>query len=189
MIKFLQTPGQVKKYVLGGLLVFICLAMVTYLIPGFTSGSTMGGAPGVVAKVNGDEITFQEVQQTAKRMVKQQYPQGNVPPILMSLYMPQALEQVIMQKAALGEADRMGLQVTDQTLRDYLQKSPYFFPNGQFVGQQTYEAMLQQAGLTVTQFESDTKKDLQLQMLRNVVEGPATVSEKDMQEEYVKRNT
>ncbi len=34
MIRFLQKPGPVKKYVLGGILVVVSLTMVTYLIPG-----------------------------------------------------------------------------------------------------------------------------------------------------------
>ena len=34
MIRFLQTPGPIKKIVLGGMLTVICAAMVITLIPG-----------------------------------------------------------------------------------------------------------------------------------------------------------
>ena len=34
MIRFLQTPGPIKKIVLGGILLVICVMMVITLIPG-----------------------------------------------------------------------------------------------------------------------------------------------------------
>ncbi len=189
MIKFLQAPGKLKKYVLGGILVFICLAMVTYLIPGFTSGTSFGATPGVLAKVNGEEITLQEAQQTARQMARQQFPRGSVPSFAMPYFTQQAVERLVVQKAALAEAEHMGLKVTDQDLRQYLKKSPVLFPNGQFIGDEAYASLLQQNGLSVAQFESDTKNQILLQMLQNIVEGPATVSDQEMQQEYTRRNT
>lgn len=189
MIKFLQAPGKLKKYVLGGLLVFICLAMVTYLIPGFTSGSSFGATPGVLAKVNGEEVTIQEAQQTARQMARQQFPRGNIPSFAMPYFTQQAVERLVVQKAALTEAERMGLKVTDQDLRDYLKKSPVLFPNGQFIGDEAYASLLQQNGLSVAQFESDTKNQILLGMLQNIVEGPASVSDQELQQEYTRKNT
>jgi hypothetical protein len=42
MIRFLQTPGPIKKVVLGGLLVVICAAMVIVLVPGGILGDAFG---------------------------------------------------------------------------------------------------------------------------------------------------
>ncbi len=190
MIKFLQAPGKLKKYILGGILVFICLAMVTYLIPGFMSGGTSFGAtPGVLAKVNGEEITVQEAQQTAKQMARQQFPRGEVPSFALPYFTRQAVDRLVIQKAALAEAEHMGLKVTDQDLRDYLKKSPVLFPNGQFIGDQAYASLLQQNGLSVAQFESDTKNQILLGMLQAIVEGSASVSDQELQQEYTRQNT
>src|SRR2546430_696943 len=43
MIRFLQSPGKVKKYLLGGLLVFISITMLLYLIP--QGGSNISVTP------------------------------------------------------------------------------------------------------------------------------------------------
>src|SRR5580698_6490357 len=55
MIRFLQTPGPIKKIVLGGMLIVICIAMLVYLIP---SGNGTSGNSSVqtVATVEGSDI-------------------------------------------------------------------------------------------------------------------------------------
>lgn len=188
MIKFLQKPGKVKKYILGGILLIICGAMVASFTPGLMSGSFTGGSPGVLAKVNGEEITLQEAQKTAQQMAKQQFPRG-VPSFAMAFFTRQAVDRLVMQKAALAEAERMGLKVTDDDLREYLKKSPVFFPNGQFIGEDAYSRLLQQYELTVAQFEADTKRQILLGMLQNVVQGSATVSDQELQQEFLRQNT
>ena len=60
MIRFLQTPGPIKKIVLGGLLTVICAAMAITLIPGGLGSDVIGiGTPGqgVVANVAGEPVT------------------------------------------------------------------------------------------------------------------------------------
>src|SRR5882724_3531362 len=71
MIRFLQTPGPIKKIVLGGLLTVICAAMAITLIPGGIGDSIGLGGPGqgVVAKVAGEPVTALEVQREARQML------------------------------------------------------------------------------------------------------------------------
>ncbi len=68
MIRFLQTPGPVKKYVLGGLLLLICVSMVWYLVPSGGSRGLGGPSQGVVAKVGGEEVTRLQVQRQTTQM-------------------------------------------------------------------------------------------------------------------------
>ena len=69
MIRFLQTPGPMKKIILGGMLLMICAAMVITLVPGGIGDSIGLGGPGqgVVAKVAGEPVTTLEVQREARR--------------------------------------------------------------------------------------------------------------------------
>src|SRR5258707_13043529 len=77
MIRFLQTQGPTKKIVLSGILLVICGAMVIAFIPGGLTSELPGQpARGIVARVDGGDITADEVRQTAREMLQQQMPQG-----------------------------------------------------------------------------------------------------------------
>ncbi|HET8668749.1 MAG TPA: SurA N-terminal domain-containing protein, partial [Terriglobales bacterium] len=147
MIRFLQTPGKAKKYILGGLLLVICAAMVITLIPGGFLGDAFGFGtpPGVVAKVGDQEVTIADAQQQARQMARQQFGGRTLPPQLMPFFTQRAVEGLIVQKAMLVEADRMGLKVTDDELRDALQRvfKAQLFPNGNFVGDNAYAEFVQ----------------------------------------------
>src|SRR5271165_6906759 len=160
MIRFLQRPGPIKKIVLGGILLVVCVMMVITLIPG---GSFLtdyfGGSlttQGVLAKVGNQEIGIPEVAQQARLIGRQQF-KGNIPPTLMPFLMQRAAQGMIMQKALVYEADRMGLGVSNEELRGYMQQGlmgQTLFPGGNFVGEQQYEDYIQnQFGMSVQQFE------------------------------------
>src|SRR2546421_10618979 len=193
MIRFLQTPGPVKKYVLGGLLLLICVSMVWYLVPSGGSRGLGGPGQGVVAKVGGEEVTRLQVQRQATQMVRQQFPRGGAQmSMLMPFFTQRAAENLISQKAILVEAERLGLRVNDQELSDELQHGRYaqaFFPGGSFIGQEAYEARIQQAELTVPQFEQSVKEEILFDKLRNLVNGSASVTDAEVHQEFVRKNT
>jgi peptidyl-prolyl cis-trans isomerase D len=198
MIRFLQTPGPTKKIILGGLLLIICAAMVITLIPGGL-GSDLLGQPGkgVIAKVDGGDITADQVRMTARQMAQQQAAQygasaSMLMPILMQQATRQAAEQLITRQALLAEAGRLGLRVTPQEVQDELQHGRYagtFFPGGNFIGEGQYEEMLNRANLTPTTFEDAISKDIVLTKLRALISGSATVSEKEIRDRFIKQNT
>src|SRR6266478_6662847 len=195
MIRFLQTPGPVKKVVLGGLLTIICAAMAITLIPGGMGSDVVGlGGPGqgVVASVAGEPVTTVEVQREARQMLRQQFPRGGEQAtMLLPYFAERAAQNLISRQAIIAEAQRVGLRVTDDEVRDELQHGRYsatFFPGGNFVGQQKYEAILQGADLSVPLFEQTIKKDILLDKLHNLITGSALVSDAEVQQEFVKQN-
>jgi peptidyl-prolyl cis-trans isomerase D len=195
MIRFLQTPGPIKKVVLGGLLTIISVFMVITLVPGFGSTDFFGSAParGVVAKVAGTDITSQEVQRQARDMVRQQFPRGGAQvSMLLPFFASQAAQQLIQRQAIIAEADRLGLRATDEDVRDELQHGRYagtFFPEGNFIGQAAYEELLQQHDLTVTQFEQGVKEEILIDKLRSLVAGSAMVTDAEIRQKFEKDNT
>jgi peptidyl-prolyl cis-trans isomerase D len=195
MIRFLQKPGPLKKIILGGILLIICVMMVITLVPGGMFGDYLGGGlttQGVLAKVGDQEINVTQVAQQARLIGKQRF-QGNVPPTLMPYLMQQAAQGMITARAIVYEADRMGLAVTDDELRDFLhqgQLGQLLFPNGNFVGQQAYEQFVQsQFNLGVQDFEQEVKAQIAQGKLLAAIGGAITVSDKDVTAELQKQDT
>ena len=196
MIRFLQKSGQTTKYILGGLLLIICASMVITLIPGGLGGDVFGNAPGkgIVAKVDGNDISADDVRTTAKQMLQQQMPQGSNAnmSMLLPFFSQRAAEQLITRQALLSEAARMGLHVSPEEVKEELQHGRYaatFFPGGTFIGEQEYEAMLTRANLTSAKFEESVGHDLLLTKLQALISGTASVSENEIHEQFVKQNT
>jgi len=196
MIRFLQTPGPIKKVLLGGLLTIICVFMVITLVPGFGSnyfGTGANTTRGVVATVDGETITTLEVQKAARAMIQQQFRQNmSQAAMLMPFFAGRAAEQMINEKVVLSEARHLGLRATDDDVRDELQNGPYaqvFFPGGTFIGQDAYEEKLQQNNLTVDQFERNVKEQVLFDKVRSLVDAGATATEAEIRAKFEKDNT
>ncbi len=200
MIRFLQESGKATKYVLGGLLLIICASMVITLIPGGLGGDVFGGAPGkgIVAKVDGVDITSDEIRQTARQMAQRQASQygeaaGRIMPLLIQQATISAVQGSIERQALVVEAGRMGLRVTRDEVKDELMHGRYaatFFPGGSYIGQQEYEDLLQRNGLTADKFEKEiVPSEILINKLQALVSGSASVNDSEIHEEFVKQNT
>ena len=198
MIRFLQTEGPFKKIVLSGLLLLICAAMVIAFIPG-NLGSDLMGTPGkgVIAKVNGEDITAEEVREAARAMAEQQAQQygknaSMIMPFLMQQATQHAADQLIDRQALVTEAQHLGLKSTPQEVKDELQHGRYaqiFFPGGTFVGEAEYQGMLQQHNLTPAVFEDSVGKEILISKLQALITGSASVSDAAIRQEFVKQST
>ena len=193
MIRFLQTPGPVKKYALGAILLVICVSMVWYLVP---QGSTLGiGAPGagIVATVAGEDIHTTEVQQQARRMVQQQFPRGGAQAnMLLPFFAQRAFDDLVNEKILIAEAHRMGFKATDDDLRDFLRQGQLgqnIFPDGKFIGQEAYQDLVSRFGYTVPVFEGLVKDDIVVTKLRTLVSSSASVTDAEIRQQFDKQNT
>src|SRR6266568_2527487 len=193
MIRFLQTPGPIKKIVLGGLLTFISVMMAITLIPGIGSTSFLGSTPtkGIVATVSGEEISATDVTKQAKRMVEQQFPRGGPQASsLLPFFSQQAVNNLISEKLLLVEARRMGLRATDEDLRNYLhqgQLGQIIFPNGKY-DQTAYEDLASRLGFTIPQFEPLVKEEILINKLRGLVSASASVTDAEVRKQFEKQN-
>ncbi len=192
---FLQKPGPLKKIILGGILVVICVMMVITLVPGGLFGDYLGGGlttQGVIAKVGDQEIGLQDVSQQARLIGRQQF-KGNIPPTIMPYLMQRAAQNLITEKAIVYEADKMGLGVSDEELRENLHQGEMgqiLFPNGNFIGQQAYEEVVSsQFNLSVAQFEREIKAEIAQRKLLAAISAAVTVSDKDIADEVKKQDT
>jgi len=193
MIRFMQTSAAFKKYALTAILAVICIAMAWYLVPSF-SGQGLGiSQVPTVATVAGQDVTVDEVQKTARRMIEQQFPRGGSQAgQLMPLFAGQAYQQLVNQKAMLAEARRMGLKATNDDVRDYLHQGELgqeLFPNGQFVGDSAYEDFASRAGYTVPQLEQAVREQILMDKLRVLITSGARVTDAEVRQAFEKQNT
>src|ERR1051326_6361714 len=191
MIRFLQTPTRTKKYVLGGLLVVICIMMVITLIPGIGLSDFGGSNRGTLARVGGEEVLTAEVQTTARNLSRRQFPQG-APEMMQAYFLQNAANNLIMQKTLEVESRRMGLSVSDAELREYLQHGQFgdlFFPGGNFVGQDQYADLISQNfQMSVQQFEQAVKSQLLIDKLQGTVVSGVSVSDDGVKQQFRKQN-
>jgi peptidyl-prolyl cis-trans isomerase D len=198
MIRFLQKDSRIVKVIFVVIIAVAAITMVITLVPGIfadeaTSSNTYATvhSAGILGRYFGStsEITQPQVQQIAQRMLEQQ----KWPDQLMPFVMPRAAQVLIQREVLLHEANRLGLQVSDADLSRALQTGPFaqvLFPNGQFVGTDKYADFVQNYFHTSTQdFESQVKKDIELNRLESTVTGGITVSDQDVRDAYRQQAT
>jgi peptidyl-prolyl cis-trans isomerase D len=191
MIRFLQTPGRFQKALLVGFLSIVCIMMVVTLVPGgiLNDVGGRGVSANAVAKVDGQDVTNQEVDQVARSMMQQR----RIPEQFKQFILPQAVEAVVMQKVYLHEAKRLGLEATDEDLRYEMQHgnmAQYLYPNGTFIGADQYRDMIaSQFNLSVPQFEQELRNELTMRKLRTVLGAGVFVSNAEVHDAFVKLKT
>ena len=198
MIRFLQKDNRVVKIIFIVIIAVAVVTMVITLVPGIfadenTSTDTYATvhSGGLMGRYFGTSttITTPEVQQVAERMLQQK----KYPEMVLPYLMPQAAQALIQREVLLQEANRLGLRVGDGDLRRALQTGPFaqmLFPNGQFIGEDGYANFVQNYFRTSIQdFESQIKKELEINRLEAMVTGGVTVSDQDVRDSYRQQAT
>ena len=198
MIRFLQKDNRVVKIIFIVIIALAVVTMVITLVPGiFADSSTSTDtyatvhSGGLMGRFFGTTttITTPEVQQVAERILQQK----KYPDMVLPYLMPQAAQALIQREVLLQEANRLGLQVGDADLRRAMQTGPFaqaLFPNGQFIGEDGYANFVQNYFRTSIQdFESQLKKELEINRLQAMVTGGITVSDQDVRDAYRQQGT
>ena len=176
----LNISARRAKIVFGVLLALVCVSMVITLIPGVGTPADPNAIQ-VVAEVGGEPITSYDVQRGVQEMARS----NSLPPEMTWLYTEQVLDQLVLEKAAVMEAGRMGLRASQDEVRARLRGIPELFPEGRFVGQEIYtDLVLQRFGTSVPEFEQRVHASILLEKLRNVVIDSVSVSPEEVREAF-----
>jgi peptidyl-prolyl cis-trans isomerase D len=172
------------RIMLGLVVGVLGIGMLLYLVPADT-GSQLTGAD-VVAQVGGQTITMTDVQNQLDRVSRN----GQIPAALLPLYTQQVLDQLIFEDSLEYEADRLGLQVTDEEHADLLRKLvPTAFNGDSFIGMDRYTTEVQtRFQMGVPEFESEVKKELLQQKFEELVTDGITASPEEILAEYRRQN-
>ena len=200
MIRFLQKETKVTKAIYAVIIAAASVGMVVYLIPGLMN--TAVAAPDTYAEIyphwysrlfhSGEVVTVQRVEQIARQQVQQRSPQYADNPVIMNFFTQQVGQQLVQQQILIAEAHRLGVDATDADVAKFLHSGAMgetLFPNGKFIGDQQYAALVNdRLNMSVADFEDGIKKQIVIQRLEALITAPVSVSDQEVRETYRKAN-
>src|SRR5262249_29553150 len=178
-------------------LVVVVLAFIVFYIPDFLGlrGSGADATSGdTIASVEGRAITsgeFRRTYQAQLQAYRSAYGSNMSEQLLKQLGIEQQiLQQMVDEQASMAEAERLGIQVSDDEVRQRIFAIPAFQENGHFIGDQRYQQLLrmQRPPLSPSDFESGIRRSLLVEKLRDSLTDWLTISDKDLEQEFRRRN-
>ena len=200
MIRFLQKENRLTKALFVVIIAAASISMVVYLIPGLMGQGASGADTYAVVYPHwysrifssGDVVTQQKVAQMTQQRIQQQYPQYAGNPMITNIIQPQVGQQLVQTQILLDEAQMLGIHVTNEDVRNYLQTGPpaqVLFPNGKFIGSAAYANLIESRfNTTVADFEQSVSQDITIRRLESLITAGVTVSDKEVRDYYVKNN-
>jgi peptidyl-prolyl cis-trans isomerase D len=173
----------------------VVLAFVIFYIPEFLRGTGAdAAAAGTVATIEGQEITaadFRRLYQAQLQAYRSAYGGQMSDQLLRQLGVEQQiLQQMVDERAALAEANRLDIRVGDEEVRQRIFGYPAFQENGQFIGETRYLQLLrsQRPPLTGAEFEDNVRRQLVVDKLRASITEWLSVPDQELEQEYRRRN-
>src|SRR5208282_4131396 len=185
MIEFFQRRDIWVRVMMGLIIGLIGFTMLLYLVPGQVGSSS--GSPDAVATVGGSDITASEVSRQLALMERQGQ---RISKEMRGLYVRDTLDRLVNDRALDYEAQRLGLQVTDQEAAEQIKQIlPSVFSGGSVSSMENYAAEVQQrTGLSVPEFEQFLHAGLVQQKMRRLVTDGVGVGPAEIEEEFKRRN-
>src|ERR1043165_9938869 len=173
----------------------VCLAFVIFYIPDFLRGSGADAASGdTIARVEGQEITtgeFRRTYQAQLQAYRSAYGANMSDQLLKQLGIEQQiLQQMVDERAALAEAERLGIKVSDEEVRQRIFAMPAFQENGGFIGETRYRQLLQmqRPPPTPSGLEDNGRRGLPAEKRRASLTDCLSVADNELGWEYRRRN-
>lgn len=167
MLLDLRETVRNSKPIKYTLITIICIPFVFFGVGSYLSG---GGAQ-YAAKVNGEEISVQQLESAYSQQRRQmaqmfggQIPEGFGDETALR---QQALDGLLRQQVLRNAVTENNFSVSDKTLAKSIQNIPAFQnANGQF-DKQRYSAQIQSSGMSVDQFENSFREDAALSQFQS----------------------
>jgi peptidyl-prolyl cis-trans isomerase D len=186
MLDFMRRQRSSLKWVWVILIFIFSVSLILLYIPA-------GDLPNVsvstdVASIGSESISAREFQTAYRTSVDRM--RGQITPEMMRAFHfeRQILDNLITQHVMIDEARRLGLDVTPAEVEQKILENPVFRENGVFIGRARYEAILSQNNFSVEDFESAMTNEILRDKLRSFVTASVNVTDKDVEEEYKRRN-
>ncbi len=197
MIRFLQSKdNRIVKAIFIVIIGAAVITMVITLIPGIFQDAAV--TQDTYATVfphwysrftfSGEKVTMTRVQEAAQQQLQRQ----RLPDFALPYMVQRVGQQLILQKVLLAQAESLGIQANDDDVRAFLHTGQYgalLFPNGNYIGDDKYKSFIgSQFNMSVDAFEKELRDGITINRLRSFVTAGVTVNDKEMREDYRKKN-
>jgi peptidyl-prolyl cis-trans isomerase D len=184
MLKVLRENFKSLSWILWAIVALFVLA-IFYDFGGI--GGQRGGGDNVAATVGRETISrleFQRALVNVQENYRQAYGEKFTPEMEKQMHLPlMVLNQLIQGRLLSGEAQRMGLAVSDGEVRQKI-LSVFKDEQGHFVGEAVYAQYLQSQHTTVDAYEREVRDELLRQKLVQVLHAGLYVSNQEVEQSY-----
>jgi peptidyl-prolyl cis-trans isomerase D len=179
------------KYLSWVLWVVIAL-FILFVFVDFGSGvrnSNVAAGRNTAAKVGNRTVTMADFERQYRQMEQlygQMYGGQLTPEIAKQLQLPlQALNRAVNEQVLLAEAERLGLHVTDEELRDKILEQPVFVDDqGRFIGEDKYAQILAANKYTVPSFEAELRNQILREKLNDALRNGIYIGDDEIEKSY-----
>src|SRR5215470_136097 len=187
MLKQLGRLERTRNIVILLFAVLMAVSLVIFYAPGRRSGNNIDPTRNteVVAKVGSASITVSDVAR-----IRENYAQmfGGRISLAQLGGNKRFLDGLISKQVISQEAQRLGLGASDAELAEKIRKQ-FSDASGQFVGFDRYKDSVTARYGDIEKFENEIRDDIAQEKLRAFVSASVNVSDKEIQDEYTRRNT
>lgn len=177
---------QIRKHMGWMMWVIIGLITVTFLFFGIYPSSGGGER---AAKVGNTVITMDEVNR-AYRNLSDNYKdllKDKFNDTIAKSLRSQALQELIVNRLMIDEAERIGLRVSDAELQAAIMRMPAFSVDGKF-DKRAYDRILDRINMTPAAFEASQREFLLRQKMENLIRDGVTVTDAELAAAYKQSN-
>jgi peptidyl-prolyl cis-trans isomerase D len=186
MLDFMRRQHKNLKWIWMIIIFIFSVSLILMYIP-------LGDLPTVsitndVASIGHDSISAKEFQTAYRNYVDRMRGQINPEMLRAFRFERQIMDALVLRHVITEEAKRLGLNVSPAEVEQKILENPVFRENGAFIGRARYQAILAQNNLTVDDFESSVANEILTEKLKSFITAAVNISDKDVQEEYKRRN-
>mgnify|MGYP001619677099 FL=1 len=168
--------------------IFFWLVIISFVLWGV--GGVNDSGRDVVVTIGKYKVGIDEYRDTYDRLFdfyKRAYQERLTEEVLRDLDLKKkAIDEIIQKRLLLQEAERIGLKVTDEELRDHIMNYPGFQKDGKF-DRELYLRILKLNRLTPEGFESIEKETLILEKMKRILWDSVDVTDEEVKEFFVER--
>src|SRR2546423_81185 len=187
MLKQLGRLERTRNIIILGFAVLMAVSLIVFYAPGRTARTMIDPMRNteVVAKVGSARITVADLAR-----IRENYTQmlGGRMSLAQLGGNKRFLEGLISKQVISEEAQRLGLGASDAELAEKIRKQ-FSNASGQFVGFDRYKDSVTARYGDIEKFENEIRDEIAQEKLRAFVSASVNVSDKEIEEEYKRRNT